>query len=200
MSIYCILTLISLINISFVLNSTLEEVHKAIKEVAYSFYMRGQYVQYSDSKYDAFHPEDATQQKIKFLVCWTLIQSIYTELLNITVPLGDGRNFEYSAKYLGSPEVFVYNQKNPENGWYFYDPSQVNKTRIVYNPNLKKDIIPILQTGDIISFTGHTFIIYDIERDSNGNTIDALIMETSIYDYIKTCSKSNFNGRKTFWR
>ena len=186
LSIYSILILIliNLINLPYSLNSTLEEVHKAIKEVAYSFYMRGKYIQFSDSKYTVFHPEDATQQKIQFVVCWNLVQSIYTELLNITVPLGDWKNFQYSERFLGSPEVIVYNKKNSENAWYFYDPNSNDNITTIINPNLKRNIIPILEIGDIISFTEHTFIIYDIERDSNGKAIDAFLMETIVSDYI----------------
>ena len=202
LSIYSILTLIFIIiiNIPYSLNSTLEEVHKAIKEIAYSFYMRGKYIQFSDSKYNVFHPEDATEQKMNFLVCWTLVNTIYTEMLNITLPRSDQYNFFYSNKYLGSPEIIVYNKKNPENAWYFYDPSKDNKTRVVYNPNLVKDIIPILQTGDVISFTGHTFIIYDIERDNNGIATDAILMEVAISDYIiaKLSIRLDLAGDKHF--
>ena len=72
---FIIFILISIINFPYILNSTLEEVHEAIKEVAYIFYMRGKYVQYSDSKLNVFHLEDTIQQKINFIVCTTLIQS-----------------------------------------------------------------------------------------------------------------------------
>ena len=202
LSIYSVLflILISFINLPYTLNSTLEEIHEAIKEVAYSFYMRGRYVQFSDSKFNAFHPEDATEQKMNFLVCWTLVQAIYTEMLNITIPLGDGKNFYYSSMFLGSPEVVVYNKKNEENTWYFYDPTKDNNITTLNNPNLKRDIIPILQTGDIISYTGHTYIIYDIERDSNGKAIDAIIMETSISDYIisKLATRLTLAGGRKF--
>ena len=75
-----------------------------------------------------------------------------------------------------------------------------NNITIIYNSNLKRDIIPILQTGDIISFTGHTFIIYDIERNTNREAIDAIIMETSVSDYIisKFCTKLELAGGRHF--
>ena len=184
---YLVIILITLINLPYVINSTLEEVQEAIKEVAYSFYMRGKSVQFSDSKCNAFHPEDATPQQMHFLVCWTVAQSIYTELLNITVPLGDWKNFQYSIQYLGSPEVIAYSKKGEnENPWYFYTPGAEGNITKVVDVTLKKNIIPILQIGDILSFTGHTFIIYDIIRDDNGDPTDAIIMETSISDYAIT--------------
>ena len=199
LSIYSNLSLILIVVIIFPysLNSTLEEVHEAIKEVAYSFYMRGKNIQYSDIRNSAFHPEDATQQSTQFLVCWTLAQAVYTELLNITVPCGDFRNFQYSVNHLGSPEVIAYTKKNlSENAWYFYTPGTKDNITKVINPTLHKNIIPILQIGDIISYTGHTFIIYDIERDSDGNATDAIIMETSASDYIesKLCKRRELPG------
>ena len=160
LSICSILILLFLIIPPYALNSTLEEVHEAIKEVAYSFYMRGRYIQYSDPRNSAFHPEDATEQSHQFLVCWTLVQAVYTELINITVPLGDFRNFRYAVNNLGSPEVIAYTKKNlSENAWYFYNPESKDNITKVIDPTLKKNIIPILQIGDIISFTGHTFLI-----------------------------------------
>ena len=182
LSIYSILILIliNLINLPYSLNSTLEEVHKAIKEVAYSFYMRGKYIQFSDSKYTVFHPEDATQQKIQFVVCWNLVQSIYTELLNITVPLGDWKNFQYSVQYLGSPEVIAYSKINTQTNnleMSFYNSSSKNNITTKINPSIN-DIIPLLKIGDILSYSLHTFLIYDVIKDSKGNVIDAIVMES----------------------
>ena len=45
------------------------------------------------------------------------------------------------------------------------------------NPSIK-DIIPLVQVGDILCYTGHTFLIYDIEKDNDGKVIDAIIMES----------------------
>ena len=43
------------------------------------------------------------------------------------------------------------------------------------NPSIK-DIIPLVQVGDVLMHTGHTFLIYDVEKDSTGKVIDAIIM------------------------
>ena len=42
-----------------------------------------------------------------------------------------------------------------------------------------KDIIASVQIGDILTFSGHTKLIYDLEKDSQGNVIDAFIMEVT---------------------
>ena len=107
--------LIEIINIPYVFNSTLEEVRKAIQEVSYSYYMRGKYIQYNDKKDGFFPPEDATQQNINFLVCTTFTQTVFIELLNISIPAAPGTLLSYSYDNLGSPEVIAYSKINKDN-------------------------------------------------------------------------------------
>ena len=72
--------------ISYVLNSSLEEVQMCFKEVAYIYYMRSGYIQYHASKNFYFPPEEATSQNINFETCIPFTASLYQELLNITIP------------------------------------------------------------------------------------------------------------------
>ena len=54
--------LIFLILLSDILNSTLEEFRNSLKEVAYSYYMRGKSIQYCMARDQFFSPEEATEQ------------------------------------------------------------------------------------------------------------------------------------------
>ena len=58
-----------------------------------------------------------------------------------------------------------------------YSPKEENKYKLISNPTIN-DIIPLLQIGDILVYTGHTQTIYDIEKDKNGKVIYSIIMES----------------------
>ena len=88
--------------------STIEEVHKAFQEIAYSYYMRGKTIQYNHDKQDFFTPEEATPQNVNFLVCSAFVNSVYKELLNITVPKFTSSLLSHSKKNEASPEVVAY--------------------------------------------------------------------------------------------
>ena len=174
-----IIAFISGIDISYEQNLKILDVHKAFQEVAYSYYMRGKYIQYNSPKYHLFSPEEATSQNINYMVCAGLTRNLYNELLNITIPTGVISLLTYSKKYLGNPEVVLYahinDKKELEMGTY--SPNESNNIKTLINPSLK-DIIPLVQIGDILTYTGHTFVIYDVERDNNGKITDAIIMES----------------------
>ena len=162
--------LIEIINIPYVFNSSLEEVRKAIQEVSYSYYMRGKYIQYNDKKEGFFPPEDATQQNINFLVCTTFTQTVFIELLNISIPGSPESLLSYSYDNLGSPEVIAYSKINKDNNMemLFYSPESKNNLTSVINPSLFNDIMPIIEIGDVFTHSIHAFLIYDIERDNDG--------------------------------
>ena len=63
-----------------------EDVHKALQEVAYNYYMRGKDIQYNSHKVHYFSPEEATSQNVNYLVCSGFTRNVYRELLNITIP------------------------------------------------------------------------------------------------------------------
>ena len=98
------------INSSLEESSKIENVLLALKEVAYSYYMRGKYIQYNSLKKGLFSPEEATSQNIKYSVCSQLAFNIYQEVLNITIPDTTNSHIEYSQKYKGKPEVLAYSK------------------------------------------------------------------------------------------
>ena len=56
-----------------------------------------------------------------------------------------------------------------------HSPNDKNKYKIILNPSIK-DIISLVQPGDVLAFLSHTQTIYDIEKDKNGNVIDGIIL------------------------
>ena len=179
---HCILSfMLILINFTYINSSTIEEIQKAIQEIAYSYYMRGKYIQYNDKKRNFFPPEEATQQNVNFLVCSAFTRTVYMELLNVTIPEISRTLLEYSYNYLGKPEVIAYSKTNTNNDieMYFYSPNVEGNLTKINNPSLHEHIIPRLQIGDILTYTGHAFLIYDIERDKEGIIKDAIIMEST---------------------
>ena len=129
--------LIYFIIFPFVINSTIEEVHKAIQEVGYSYYMRGKNIQYNDKKYNFFPPEDATQQNINFLVCSIFTRTMFVELLNISIPGGSSTLLSYSSENEGSQEVIAYSKINSNNDleMKFYNSSSENNYTTKINPS-----------------------------------------------------------------
>jgi len=160
---------------------TFDEVQIALKEVAYSYYMRGKYIQYNSIKKEIYPPEEATSQKINNIVCSHIIRNVYKELLNITTPEITEDYAEYASNQSKRPEVVAFT------------PSLNNKaTEIIFNfPNLKenktnptyRDIVHHLQPGDILVYVnnnksrdrGHTMMVLDVID----NKKDALILEST---------------------
>ena len=83
--------------ISYSSNTSLEECRNALKEVGYSYYMRGRNIQYNLGKIGHFSPEDATDQNMNLMVCATLVKNVYRELLNITLPY-DAQTLVYTKE------------------------------------------------------------------------------------------------------
>ena len=167
------------INFSFQ-QTKIQDVHKAIQEIEYSYYMRGKDIQYNVHKVHYFSPEEATSQNVNYLVCSGFTRTVYRELLNITIPMYTTTLLSYTKENLGNPEVILYAHINENNQteMKIYSPKESNKGKTLINPSIQ-DIIPLVQIGDVLTHTGHTFLIYDVEKDSNGKVIDAIIMESS---------------------
>ena len=164
----------------FSCSSTIEDVRLAFKEVAYSYYMRGKFIQYNHNKQDFFPPEEATSQSRRFLVCSAFVKAVYQELLNITLPPFTSSLLNYSRTNQGSPEVIAYSAVNGNNdhNMTLYSPDE-NKYKTIINPSVQ-DIMDFLEIGDILTYTGgHTFLVYDILRDSKGKATEAIIIEAT---------------------
>ena len=108
--------LIKLININTSYSATsdkigMDDMYKAIKEVMYSYYMRGNSINYSDSKtLRYFPPESATSQNARFTVCAGYATTVYKELADITIPWSS-RLIEYASQHQNSPEVVRYGDR-----------------------------------------------------------------------------------------
>ena len=89
---------IIIIFIPNILNSNLEEVRMSLKEICYSYYMRGKNIQSNIAKDHFFSPEEATEQNINYLVTTNFTTSIYQELLNIIIPYSPDSLIDYSNK------------------------------------------------------------------------------------------------------
>ena len=59
----------------------------------------------------------------------------------------------------------------------FYDSSSKINITTKINPFIN-DIIPLLQKEDILSYSLHIFLICYVIKDSKGNVIDAIVMES----------------------
>ena len=138
--------------ISYALNSTIEEVQMGLKEMAYSYYMRGKNIQYCLSEIGIFAPEDATKQNIQHTVCTTLATNVYKELLDINLP-SQSNFIPYARENIGNPEVIAYSYINDNNipEMKIYYQKEKNKYKIISNPSIS-DIIPLVKIGDILSY------------------------------------------------
>ena len=171
------------INASVVENSKIENVLSAFKEVAYSYYMRGKYIQYNSNKKGLFSPEEATSQSIKHIVCSQFAFNIYKELLNITIPETTNDHINYSRIYKGKPEVIAYSEKTVGKNIKMFLKFKDNKKGFSNLPI--ESIIPDLQIGDLLTYQnsnggGHTIMVYDLIKDEKGNVKDANIIESTV--------------------
>jgi len=172
--------------------------------------MRGKDIQYNSHKVHYFSPEEATSQNVNYMVCSGFIRNVYRELLNITIPMYTTTLLSYSKENVGNPEVVLYahiNENNQEE-MKIYSSKESNNYTTLINPSLK-NIIPLVQVGDVLTYTGHTFLIYDIEKDSNGKITDAIIMESGhgrgrayvnskIAKKVQLSNGANFGGPNCF--
>ena len=138
--------------------------------------MQGPNIQQNDAKYASFAPEEATDDNLNHLVCSIFTKNVYSELLDISIPSSSSKLMEYSKTNIGSPEVIAYsyiNNNQPE--MKVYSPNDENNYKTISNPTLN-DIIKLVKIGDVINFTGHAQLVYDIIKDSNGQPFDAVII------------------------
>lgn len=190
-------------------SAKIEDVQKALTETAYSYYMRGDNIQYNTMKanHSFFAPEEATDQNMNYVVCSALVKNIYYEALGIKTPANTSDLLEYSKNNLSSPEVIAYGKKNANDDLImkFYDAKASNKYTTVKNPTLEQ-ILPYLQRGDILTYTGHAIFVYDLIYDSYGNIIDAYVIHalgrnnisTKIADSISIGGKIKFGNDNHF--
>lgn len=99
---------------------SVDDFEKAIKEVMFSYYMRGKYIQYNSSKTNSsgsvYPPEEASSQNINYLVCSALPYNVYNEIIGFAIPQYTTGQVEHARKYIGSPEVVAYGKAETKNG------------------------------------------------------------------------------------
>ncbi len=165
-------------------------IQQALREVMYCYYMRGANVQYNSMKRAVFSPEEATGQNMNYMVCSALSQNIYKEALGLAIPSATEDLLEYSKVNMGRPEVLCYAHKDAAGNliMHLYDPAAAGHSKTVKNPRLS-DILPYLQCGDVLTYTGHTVVVYDLLYDAAGNVTDALVIQSAHGDrhiHVKT--------------
>jgi len=167
-----------LILFSQALNSTIEEFRNSLKEVAYSYYMKGKNIQWCVARDHFFSPEEVTEQNVNYIVTTSFTTSVYEELLNVVVPYSPYLLLKYANDYYGKPEVIGNTYKNSDNemGMYIFITSDY--IEVIKNPSLK-DILPYLKEGDILVNPSFGFLVYDLVNDGNGNITDAIIIQSN---------------------
>ena len=106
-NLFIYLVLISSFTLKFITNSKLEEVRSSIKELLYSYYMRGKYIQCNIAKNKVFFPEEATSQNLNFLVSTSFISTVYHDFLGILIPYYTSDLVDYANKNDGNSEVYI---------------------------------------------------------------------------------------------
>ena len=182
--------LIFLILLSDILNSTIEEFRNSLKEVAYSYYMRGKSIQYCMARDQFFSPEEATEQNANFIVTSSFTSSVYEELLNVVVPYVGSSLLKYANDYNDKPEVagITYKISDDIMQWRFYITA--DNTEVIENPSLQQ-IFPFLREGDILVNPASLLLVYDFEKDENGNITDVIV----IYSNNGYHNNSNINTK-----
>jgi len=182
---HLILLLCLLTNCSFAIYE-LNDVQKALQEVAYAYYMRGPKLQYKTERVSYHSPEEATSQKFNYLVCSGLTRNVYRELLGITIPKITVHLNTYAKEHIGSKEVVAYGHTEKENDKYVVHMQfkEDNGYKEIIKPTVH-DILAYLRVGDVVTYynvdsdQGHTMLVYDLIYDDNGNVIDAYIMQST---------------------
>ena len=184
---------ILILTFKFTENSIIEEVRNCTKEIIYSYYMRGKYIQCNTAKDKYFSPEEATSQNINFVVTTGFTSSVYEELINILVPYSPTHLVKYIENRTGSPEVYMTLDQIDENlEISLYTESEPNHYQILHNKNYE-EIIQHLEIGDLLLQSGTGIIVYDKIKDENGKN-DIIVAYSSVGiggGYVKTKIERN---------
>ena len=152
---------------------------RAIQQTAYSYYMRGPNIQYNSMKGNLvfFPPEEATGQSTSYTVCSAFVKNVYYDMLGIKLPPYTDSLLEYGRQNVGNPEVILYGEtRDHQNNMRVYN----EKTgRLVNYTDMTTDqLLSYLKTGDILVYTGHAMLVYDLIYAENGDLVDARVMES----------------------
>ena len=156
---------------------------KAFQEVSNAYYMRGSYLFYNVAKGKGhiLVPEETTRQDYNYTACALYIMNVYKELLGIELSCSDGAYSRYAQKYVGKrKEVIGYGQlqKNGDLYWYDGTTNDSGNLQFIVNPT-QKYVLSQLKIGDIIDYTGHVMLVYDLVYDNKGGIIDACLIHST---------------------
>ena len=154
--------------------------YRAIQQTAYSYYMRGPWIQYNSNKGNSTFasPEEATEQNMNYTVCSSFVKNVYYDLLGgIKIPQYTSSQLDYAERNVGSPEVVMFGErKNGKNIMYVYDEALGGAVEYI---NMTTDeLLPYLRIGDILTYTGHAMMVYDLLYDDAGNVVNAITLES----------------------
>lgn len=175
---------------------------KAFQEVAYAYYMRGSYLHYNVSKGDGhiLSPEASTRQNYIYMACSLYVMNVYKELLGIELSGSGDAYSRYAQKYLGKrKEVIGYGRLQENGDLYWYDGSKNDKgdLYIIVNPS-KYYILSQLKIGDVLEYSGHVMLIYDLIYDGNGNVVDAYLINSNTSNGNKVKTKNHGLSARIF--
>ena len=175
------------------------DLQKAMQEVMWAYYMRGENIQYSTQRTNTtqgyYSPEEATSQNRNYSVCSGFPRYVYRNMFGIVTPPLTSSLLSYAKKYIGTSgnverkEVIGFGKTDENNNQIFKMQNKNGETYDTLTNPTTNEIIPYLKIGDVLTYTGHSIMIYDLVYDENGNVVNAYIIESgygSGGNYIKT--------------
>ena len=200
----CFLLLCSPILVNAEEELTYEQAKEAVRQSMQAWYMRGSYRQYNSSKNtygDLRHPEDSTSQDTGYSVCSGFTNDVWMEAFGFLcsndkivgghTPGGSSQYCAEARKHLdekgcttsnpnktgckGEYLVYYYHaaEGSESEKKYFYNPKNLSTSEISSLSNF----LNVLQPGDILSYDGHSVILYDFKY-KNGKRVDALLLSS----------------------
>ena len=139
--------------------------------------MRGKSIQWCVARDHFFSPEESTEQNANYIVTTSFTSIVYEELLNVVVPYSPSSLLKYANDYNGKPEVAGNTYKISDDIMEMRFYISPDETKVIENPSLN-DIFPFLQVGDILVNPSYAFLVYDFEKDKNGNITDVIIIQS----------------------
>ena len=162
-------------------NSAENDNQRIIQEVAATYYLKGDNIQYESQRRDQYvSPEDINSQSASYFVCSGFTYATYYNAFGMVIPENTTKINAYGKSFFGQSgheDVVVYEETEHQNN--------------VANANYHDSILNQLKVGDIISYyysdSGHAALVYDFNY-SNGNKTEAIILHSTT-NYDKTSTK-----------
>lgn len=159
-----------------------------------AWYMRGSYRQYNYAKnvYNILrYPEDYTHQDNGYTVCTGFANDVYSLAFGTTpkhlntynsvnTPTYTQNYLSQTLDYITKNNCISGEEKDGCNGEYvlFYE-KQNGKTYHYKNAITFDEFINYLKPGDLLTYTGHTILVYDIGINPNTNKKDVLLLHST---------------------